>query len=586
MSALRFGGQLFAAVVAGGSIGPSMMQIAECAKEATPPQFDPEALERGAKALREITSSTHAKSVFELSKKQEETKVQELKKDEAVAQQYAKQLEVEREKVHWEEMQKTNQQNAQTKAQMARYEDELARKRMEAEHEGSRNRNAELVTMQEEATRRQETHRRVVEEQIQSERRKTAEQEADVERETLRQKALFEAEGRIREARENEDVNRRQMMVRLKAEQEKALELLNTTLANVGTGLRDLSTDPKKATLLVGSLTALAAGVYGAREGTKLSAKLLERYLGQPALVRETSKRGYGPSAMLARLKGGQGTPSTMGLAPVEGLGEVVLEPQLDGRVRQLAAATANWKMHGAPFQNAMFYGPPGTGKTLAARQLAKFSGMDYAIMTGGDVAPLGAQAVTRLHELFDWAEASNKGLILFIDEADAFLGVRGREGSSEGVRAAMNALLSRTGSQSTKIALVLATNRPADLDAAIHDRMDELMEFGLPGVHERERIFRAHLYKYLTPPTSGGMFSKAQDPVAMEGIDEGVLNEVAMATEGFSGRQLAKLAAGIQGTVFGSKEAVLTPELLREVMQIKVEEHKVRERLAKGETI
>jgi hypothetical protein len=33
MSALRFGGQLFAAVVAGGSIGPSMMQIAECAKE-------------------------------------------------------------------------------------------------------------------------------------------------------------------------------------------------------------------------------------------------------------------------------------------------------------------------------------------------------------------------------------------------------------------------------------------------------------------------------------------------------------------------------------------------------------------------
>jgi hypothetical protein len=28
-------------------------------------------------------------------------------------------------------MQKTNQQNAQTKAQMARYEDELARKRME-----------------------------------------------------------------------------------------------------------------------------------------------------------------------------------------------------------------------------------------------------------------------------------------------------------------------------------------------------------------------------------------------------------------------------------------------------------------------
>jgi SpoVK/Ycf46/Vps4 family AAA+-type ATPase len=44
--------------------------------------------------------------------------------------------------------------------------------------------------------------------------------------------------------------------------------------------------------------------------------------------------------------------------------------------------------------------------------------------------------------------------LILFIDEADAFLGVRGREGSSEGVRAAMNALLSRTGMASFKYML------------------------------------------------------------------------------------------------------------------------------------
>jgi ATPase family AAA domain-containing protein 3A/B len=42
--------------------------------------------------------------------------------------------------------------------------------------------------------------------------------------------------------------------------------------------------------------------------------------------------------------------------------------------------------------------------------------------MTGGDVAPLGPQAVTKIHELFNWAAASKKGLLLFIDEADAFL--------------------------------------------------------------------------------------------------------------------------------------------------------------------
>lgn len=48
--------------------------------------------------------------------------------------------------------------------------------------------------------------------------------------------------------------------------------------------------------------------------------------------------------------------------------------------------------------------------------------GLDYALMTGGDVAPLGSQAVTKIHQLFDWSKKSKRGLLLFIDEADAFL--------------------------------------------------------------------------------------------------------------------------------------------------------------------
>ncbi len=43
----------------------------------------------------------------------------------------------------------------------------------------------------------------------------------------------------------------------------------------------------------------------------------------------------------------------------------------------------------------------------MAAKRLAKTSGLDYAIMSGGDVAPLGGQAVTQLHDMFDWAERS-----------------------------------------------------------------------------------------------------------------------------------------------------------------------------------
>lgn len=55
-------------------------------------------------------------------------------------------------------------------------------------------------------------------------------------------------------------------------------------------------------------------------------------------------------------------------------------------------------------------------------RNLAQASGMDYAILTGGDVAPLGRDGVTEMHKLFDWASTSRRGLLLFVDEADAFL--------------------------------------------------------------------------------------------------------------------------------------------------------------------
>ena len=122
-------------------------------------------------------------------------------------------------------------------------------------------------------------------------------------------------------------------------------------------------------------------------------------------------------------------------------------------------------------FPNLLFYGPPGTGKTMFAKKLAMHSEMDYAILTGGDVAPMGRDGVTAVHKLFDWAETSRKGLILFVDEADAFLRKRSSETISEDLRATLNAFLYRTGDQSDKFMMVLASNTPEQLDWAINDR-------------------------------------------------------------------------------------------------------------------
>ena len=148
-----------------------------------------------------------------------------------------------------------------------------------------------------------------------------------------------------------------------------------------------------------------------------------------------------------------------------------------------------------------LFYGPPGTGKTLFAKKLATESGLEYSVMVGSDIAPLGPMAVSELNKLFDWAEEQPNGMILFIDEADAFLRNRQEDEMSEYLRHCVNTFLYRTGSPSEKVVVVLATNNPEDLDGAVHDRIDEVVGFKLPTQAERKLMLMHYLVKYCQPP-------------------------------------------------------------------------------------
>lgn len=109
------------------------------------------------------------------------------------------------------------------------------------------------------------------------------------------------------------------------------------------------------------------------REGAKVIWSYVDRILGQPSLIRESSRGKYPWSGMFSRamssLRADKGF-SKKG----EGFGDVILHPSLQKRIQQLAGATANTKSHQAPFRNMLFYGPPGTGKTMAARELAQKS--------------------------------------------------------------------------------------------------------------------------------------------------------------------------------------------------------------------
>ena len=159
----------------------------------------------------------------------------------------------------------------------------------------------------------------------------------------------------------------------------------------------------------------------------------------------------------------------------------------------------------------------------------------------------------------------------------------------SEAQRSALNALLFRTGDQSRDVVLVLATNRPGDLDAAVTDRIDEVIEFPIPGEEERFLLLNLYLKKYIldakNPSSSITQFVRNKPPSQIfmdESLSEEVIREAARRTEGFSGREIAKLVAGIRSAVYGRSDCVLDANLFLEMVDYKVVEHCRRIELGK----
>jgi len=339
------------------------------------------------------------------------------------------------------------------------------------------------------------------------------------------------------------------------------LESIKLAGSTLGTGMQEFITDKDKLANFVGTVSLLAVGVYTARTGTGIAGRFIEARLGKPSLVRETSKKNIlqmikSPVESFKFLTGrGKGEELAM-----KG---IVLEKTLDQRLRSVAVSTANTKQNLAPFRNVLLHGPPGTGKTMFAKGLARESGLHYAIVTGGDIAPLGKDSVTEIHKIFDWANTTNKGVLLFIDEAEAFLRKRSTERISEDARNALNAFLYRTGEASHKVMIVYATNQPEQLDWAINDRIDEMVEFKLPGLEERVKMIAQYMAKYLINPEGG---SKA---ITVTDIDEDDIQKMAEATEGFSGREISKLAIAWQAAAFGTNTATLDKKMLAAVLEV-----------------
>ncbi|XP_043188846.1 ATPase family AAA domain-containing protein 3A homolog [Amphibalanus amphitrite] len=507
-------------------------------------RFDSSALERAAQAAKDLEKSANAHEILAVTKQQEQTRQLEQQSRIKEYEAHIEQAKVEQMRAQGEERRKLLAEETKQHQQRAQYQDQLARKRSEDQLLQQHRMNEENLRKQEESVAKQEALRK-----------STLEYEMELRHKSDMKKIEAEMTARAKMDRENQDLTLEQIRVKAAEKRDTVLNSIKTAGAVLGEGMSAFLSDWDKVAAAAGGVSLLALGVYTARGGVSVTARYIENRLGKPSLVRETSR-----FSLFDALRHPWATVrSRLQKSEADALSGVVLEPGLEARLRDIAITTKNTKRNKGMYRNLLFHGPPGTGKTLFAKKLAKASGMDYAILTGGDVAPMGRDGVTAIHKVFDWANTSRKGLIMFVDEADAFLRKRSSEHISEDLRASLNAFLYRTGEQSDRLMLVLASNTPEQFDWAINDRLDEMVEFALPGLQERERLARLYFQKFVLEPATQGA-----KRLKVDKFDYGnVASRIALMTAGLSGREIAKLGVAWQAAAYASEDGVLTEKMV-----------------------
>merc|ERR1719402_1782735 len=314
----------------------------------------------------------------------------------------------------------------------AEYQDQLARRRYEDQLVQNQRTQEDILKKQEESVAKQEAMRKA-----------TLEHEMELRAKADMKRIEAEMVAKAKIERENQDLTLEQIRLRAKRHRSTVMEGITTAGSVVGAGLQAFLSDWDKVVAGAMGASLLAVGYFSAKRVTGVAASYVQARLGKPSLVRDTSR-----TPLFEVMKHPVNSVKKRLMEKQEPLKGIILSPQLESNLMDVALATKNTKLNKGMYRNLLFHGPPGTGKTLFAKRLAMHSDMDYAVMTGGDVAPMGRDGVTAVHKLFDWASTSRKGLILFVDEADAFLRKRSSETISEDMRSTLNAFLYRTGDQ------------------------------------------------------------------------------------------------------------------------------------------
>merc|ERR1712131_538336 len=262
-------------------------------------------------------------------------------------------------------------------------------------------------------------------------------------------KAMIHARAQAQVERENHEYRMEQAKMeakeRSKVEKEVARVRTEELYKFVTTVLQNKDGMLSNGLFFAGGLTVVGITTW---QVMKFGFRYAESMRSKPKGGQETSRISFqtAPRQMWKRIRGNERKQP-----------QYIFNPKVQAKVEDITLVTRNARKYSTAYRNVLLHGPPGTGKTLYAKHLAKQSSMKYAIMSGGDVGPMGNEGVTELNKMFDWAERSNSGVVLFIDEADAFLRPREEKMTTE-LRSAINTFLARTGEPSEESITCIVT--------------------------------------------------------------------------------------------------------------------------------
>lgn len=165
------------------------------------------------------------------------------------------------------------------------------------------------------------------------------------------------------------------------------------------------------------------------------------------------------------------------------------------------------------PLKGLLLFGPAGCGKTLIAKAIASMILQDNKANDDSFIYIKGAELLSKfvgeterkIGEIFKRArkyeEKTGKKAVLFIDEAEAILPVRGSGISSDVDKTIVPTFLSEMdGLDENGPFVILSTNLPKSIDSAIlrSGRIDLKIEITRPTIEDTIDIFKVHLKNVL----------------------------------------------------------------------------------------